>query len=162
MSVETYIIYGLTIILVIISYIKNKKKTINGIKKGIKTFLKVLPILLPLFLIVGILLAVITPEFVYNILGENSGILGYVLGMTIGSITFMSPFVAYPLGAELLANGAAHPQIAGFLVTLMSVGIIYYPMESKFFNKKAAIYRNIVALLGAIIVVLVVLVIHSW
>jgi hypothetical protein len=39
----------------------------------------------------------------------------------------------------------------------MSVGLVYFAMESKLFNRKVAIYRNLVSFLGAILVVLVVL-----
>ncbi|MCF7924512.1 MAG: hypothetical protein K9L64_05325 [Candidatus Izimaplasma sp.] len=156
MSLEVYIIYGLAIVLLTISFIKDKHKTKKGLMKAIKSFSKLMPILIPLFLFVGILLTLITPAFISTILGEESGFLGYVIGMSVGSITFMSPFVAYPLGLELLENGAAYPQVAGFLVTLMSVGLVYFSMETKFFNKKAAIYRNLISLIGAIIVVGVV------
>ena len=79
-------------------------------------------------------------------------------GLIVGSITFMPPFVAYPLGVELLENGAAYPQVAGFLVTLMSVGIVYFAAESKFFSKKAAILRNVVSFIGALIVIVIVMV----
>lgn len=161
MSIDTYIIYGLAFILLVVSFIKDKNKTKQGLKKAIKSFSKLMPVLIPLFLFVGILLAVITPEFISTILGEESGFLGYVIGMSVGSITFMSPFVAYPLGQELLENGAAYPQVAGFLVTLMSVGLVYFAMETRFFNKKAAIYRNLISFIGAIFVVLVVLVVYS-
>lgn len=161
MSTETNIIYGLAIVLLLVSFFKDKEKTKKGLKKAYKSFIKLMPVLIPLFLFVGILLAIITPSFISSILGEESGFLGYVIGMSIGSITFMSPFVAYPLGQELLENGAAYPQVAGFLVTLMSVGLVYFAMESKFFNKKAAIYRNIISFIGAILVVLVVVVIYS-
>ncbi|QLY39964.1 permease [Hujiaoplasma nucleasis] len=148
MSTETYIIYGLAIVLLLVSFFKDKEKTKKALIKAYKSFVKLMPVLIPLFLFVGILLAVITPSFISSILGEESGFLGYVIGMSIGSITFMSPFVAYP-------------QVAGFLVTLMSVGLVYFAMESKFFNKKAAIYRNIISFIGAILVVLVVVVIYS-
>lgn len=161
MSIEVYIIYGLAIVLLLVSLIKDKHKTKMGVKKAFKSFIKLMPILIPLFLFVGILLTLITPSYISRLLGEESGFLGYVIGMSVGSITFMSPFVAYPLGMELLANGAAYPQVAGFLVTLMSVGLVYFSMEAKFFNKKAAIYRNLVSFIGAIIVVLVVLVIYK-
>ena len=156
MSIESYIIYGLAIVLIIISAIKDLSKTKKGIMKGIKSFLKLLPILLPLFLFIGILLAIVTPDFISSLLGEDSGIAGILLGLFLGSITFMPPFVAYPLGVELLSNGGAYPQVAGFLVTLMSVGIVYYAAESKFFSKKAAIYRNLISFIGAIIVILIV------
>ncbi|HKL47417.1 MAG TPA: hypothetical protein VJ878_02015 [Candidatus Izemoplasmatales bacterium] len=160
MSIETYIIYGLAILLLVVSSIKDKNKTKKGLKKALKSFMKLMPVLIPLFLFVGILLTLITPSFISSILGENSGFLGYVIGMSIGSITFMSPFVAYPLGLELLENGAAYPQVAGLLVTLMSVGLVYFAMESKFFNKKAAIYRNVISFIGAILVVIVVWVVY--
>jgi uncharacterized membrane protein YraQ (UPF0718 family) len=160
MSIETYIIYGLAALLLIISFIKDQKKTFKGLKKAFKSFMKLMPVLIPLFIFVGILLTLITPSFISSILGENSGFLGYVIGMSLGSVTFMSPFVAYPLGLELLENGAAYPQVAGLLVTLMSVGLVYFAMESKFFNKKAAIYRNLISFIGAILVVLVVWVVY--
>ncbi|MFW5794185.1 MAG: permease [Bacillota bacterium] len=160
MSFEVYIIYGLAIVLLLISLVKDKAKTKKGLLKAFKSFSKLMPILIPLFLFVGILLTLITPEFISGILGEESGFSGYLIGMSVGSITFMSPFVAYPLGLELLEKGAAYPQVAGFLVTLMSVGLVYFSMETKFFNKKAAIYRNLISFIGAIIVVIVVLVIY--
>ncbi|MFP4078716.1 MAG: hypothetical protein ACLFUQ_06210, partial [Candidatus Izemoplasmataceae bacterium] len=56
-------------------------------------------------------------------------------------------------------SGAAYPQVAGFLVTLMSVGVVYFAAESIFFSKKSALVRNLVSFIGAIIVVLVVMVV---
>ncbi|MGS0973557.1 MAG: permease [Candidatus Izemoplasmataceae bacterium] len=160
MSIEAIIIYSIAIILLIISFFADKKKTLKGLKKGSKSFIKLMPVLLPLFLFIGILLAIVTPSFISTLLGEESGFLGIVLGLSIGSITFMPPFVAYPLGVELLENGGAYPQVAGFLVTVMSVGLVYYAVESKFFNKKAAIYRNLISFIGAIIVILIVMVVY--
>ncbi len=160
MSIETYVLYGITIILVIVSFIKSKEKTKKGLLKGLKSFLKLLPMLIPLFLFIGILLAIITPALISQVLGPDSGLLGYVFGLSLGSITFMPPFVAYPLGVELLENGAAYPQVAGFLVTLMSVGLVYYAVESKLFSKKSAILRNLISFIGAIIVIVVVLVVY--
>ncbi len=161
MSIEGYIIYGLAIVLTMISLLKDKDKTIQGLKKGAKSFMKLMPVLLPLFLFIGILLAIVTPSFISSLLGEESGLLGYVLGMSIGSITFMPPFVAFPLGRELLDSGGAYPQVAGFLVTVMSVGIVYFAAESRFFSKKSAIIRNSISLIGAIIVVLIVMVVYT-
>ncbi len=102
MGISTYIIYALAIILLTLSFFKDKQKTKLGLKKAWMSFKKLMPMILPLFLFIGILLTLITPSFISTILGENSGFLGYVIGMLTGSITFMSPFVAYPLGKELL------------------------------------------------------------
>lgn len=160
MSIEGYIIYGLAILLTIISFFANPKKTKMGLIKGAKSFLRLMPVLLPLFLFIGILLAIVTPDFISRLLGEESGVFGYVFGIVVGSITFMPPFVAYPLGKELLENGAAYPQVAAFLVALMSVGIVYFQAESKFFSVKSAVFRNVVSIIGAVLIIFVVMVVY--
>ncbi|MFU8787314.1 MAG: hypothetical protein ACNA7U_08700 [Candidatus Izemoplasmataceae bacterium] len=160
MSIEAYIIYSIAFLLTGVSFLVDRKKTKLGIIKGFKSFMRLMPVLLPLFLFIGILLAIVTPEFISSILGEESGFFGYFFGIVVGSITFMPPFVAYPLGRELLEAGGAYPQVAGFLVALMSVGIVYFQAESKFFSVKSAIFRNVVSIVGAIIVIFVVMVVY--
>ena len=158
MSIEGMIIYGLATTLTIASAVFNIDKTKKGIKKGFKSFMKLMPVLVPLFMFVGILMTLVTPTLISGMLGEESGVLGIGVGLIIGSVTFMPPFVAFPLGRELLDSGAAYPQVAGFLVTLMSVGVVYFAAESIFFSKKAALVRNLVSFAGAIVVVLIVMV----
>ena len=62
MSIETYIIYGLTLILVIISFMKDRQKTLLGIKKGYKAFMKIVPVLIPLFLFIGMVYPINVPR----------------------------------------------------------------------------------------------------
>lgn len=156
MGIDQIIIYALTVVLLIASFIASKEKTVKGLKKGYKAFMKLMPVLLPLFLFIGIMLAVVTPEFISSILGEESGFLGMLFALVVGSITFMPAFVSYPLGAQLIENGASTMHVAAFLATLMSVGIVYYAAESKLFSKKAAIYRNVISFLGALLIILVI------
>lgn len=160
MSIETYVIYGITLILLTVSFILDKQKTIIGLKKGFKSFIKLMSILLPLILVIGILLVIISPDLISKALGEKSGMFGYLFAFVVGSITFLPAFISYPLGADLISAGAGVPQVAGFLVTVMSVGVVYISAEIKYFSVKATIYRNIVSLIGAIIVVLIVMVIY--
>jgi uncharacterized membrane protein YraQ (UPF0718 family) len=157
MSIDIIVIYSFSFLLLFISFIKNKQKTFKALIKAKNTFVKLMPVLLPLFLFIGILLTLITPELIAAIFGGENGIFGYAIALILGSITFMSPFVAYPLGAELIEKGASIPLVAGFLVTLMSVGLVYFSMESKMFNKKVTIYRNVVSFIGAIVVIIVVI-----
>lgn len=156
MGIDTIITYILTAVLLIVSFFMDKEKTKKGIKKGVKSFLKLMPILLPMFLFIGIMLAIVTPSVISTILGEESGFLGMLFALVVGSITFMPAFVSYPLGAQLIENGAGIAQVAAFLATLMSVGIVYYSVESKMFSKKAAIYRNLISFAGALLIILVI------
>jgi hypothetical protein len=55
----------------------------------------------------------------------------------------------------LLANGAGYPQIAGFLSSLMAVGLVSLNLEMKYFGKKTAVLRNLTAFAAAITFVIV-------
>ena len=160
MTLDQKIIYSLTAILLLASFIANKHKTVMGLKKGAKAFMKLMPVLLPLFLFIGIMLAIVTPDFISSMLGEESGFIGMLFALIVGSITFMPAFVSYPLGAQLIENGAGIAQVAALLATLMSVGVVYYAAESKLFSKKAAIFRNVISFIGALLIVLVILVVY--
>jgi uncharacterized membrane protein YraQ (UPF0718 family) len=156
MDISTLILYSTALILLVFSTIKSPNKTKKALYKGLMAFIKILPVLIPLFLIVGILLSIITPGMIKNVLGEDSGIFGIIIGMVTGSIAFMPPFVTYPLGAELLENGAGYAQVAAFVTTLMAVGFVYWTAEIKFFGKKAVVYRNGLAFVASAIVAVVI------
>lgn len=152
----SYVIYITVGTLYGISFFKDREKTKKAINIGFNSFKKLLPALIPMMIAIGIVLSVLSPETVSSILGEKSGFFGVVLGLIIGSVTFMPSFVAFPLGANLLSHGAGYPQIAGFISSLMAVGLVSLSLEIKYFGKKAAILRNITAFVAAITFVLII------
>lgn len=153
---DSYIFYGLAIILLILSFIKDKKKTKMALKKAWKAFENILPEFLVVILLVGFLLAVLNPETISKIIGSESGWFGVILAAIIGSITLIPGFVAFPTAAILLENGAGYMQIAAFVSTLMMVGVITIPVEIKYFGKKISILRNVLAFFFSFIVALII------
>lgn len=154
--ITTISFYGIAIILTIISYVKDSKKTLKGLKKAYKSFMNLLPALIPMILFVGILLTLISPELIGQLLGEESGVYGIGIGALLGSISFMPSFVAFSLGQNLLAGGAGYPQVAIFVATLMAVGISSITIELNYFNKKFTIVRNIMALVASLVFALLI------
>lgn len=146
------IVYIIEIIGLIISLKKDKKKTKKALIKAWKSFENILPQFLSILIIIGIVLAVLTPQDINNIMGSNSGIIGILIALILGSITLIPGFVAFPLAAALLSNGAGYAQIATFISSLMMVGFVTIPMEIEVFGKKATILRNILAMLFSLIV----------
>ena len=142
---DSYIFYGLAITLLILSFLKDKKKTKMALKKAWKAFENILPEFLVVIILVGFLLAVLNPETISKIIGAKSGWFGVILAGIIGSVTLIPGFVAFPTAAILLENGAGYMQIAAFVSTLMMVGIVTLPVEIKYFGKKISIMRNILA-----------------
>jgi uncharacterized membrane protein YraQ (UPF0718 family) len=149
---DSYIFYGLAIVLLILSFIKDKKKTKMALKKAWKAFENILPEFLVVILLVGFLLAILNPETISKIIGAESGWFGVLLSGIIGSITLIPGFVAFPTAAILLENGAGYMQIAAFVSTLMMVGIITIPVEIKYFGRKISILRNVLAFVFSFIV----------
>jgi len=142
---DTYILYGVTGALLILSLVKDRKKTKKSLFKAWKAFENILPEFLVVILLVGVLLAVANPQIISSVIGPDSGWIGVLLASIVGSITLIPGFVAFPTAAMLLQNGAGYMQIGAFVSTLMMVGVVTMPVEMKYFGKKLTVWRNLLA-----------------
>lgn len=142
---STIILYGVTVILLAVSFFKNKKKTLMALKKAWKSFENILPQLLVVMLFIGVLLALLNTEVISKLIGADSGWLGVVVAAVVGAVTMIPGFVAFPTAAMLLQGGAGFMQIGAFVSTLMMVGVITLPVEIQYFGKRTTILRNIFA-----------------
>jgi uncharacterized membrane protein YraQ (UPF0718 family) len=141
-----------TFICLIISFIADKKKTIEALKKGGKMFINLLPPFISILILVSVLLFLMPKEILTKWLGKESGFLGMVIATLAGSISLIPGFIAYPLGKILIDNGVEYSVIAIFITTLMMVGIVTLPIEKKFFGLKVAIIRNVLSFIGALVI----------
>lgn len=152
----TIIFYSLAIILVIISYTKDKKKTKMALKKAYKAFMKLIPALIPMLLFVGILLTMISTDVISRVIGAESGALGVAISMFLGSVIFMPGFVAFSLGSNLLEAGAGYMQVAALIATLMAVGISSLSVELQYFDRKLTTMRNTMAFIASLVFTIVI------
>ena len=149
------ILYGIAGCGLMISFLCDRGKTKMALKKAWKSFENILPQFLSVLVIIGLALAILTPEQISSLLGSESGMAGVLAALAIGSITLIPGFVAFPLAAALLHNGAGYGQIAAFVSALMMVGAVTIPMEMQTFGKRATLLRNGLALAFSFIVALV-------
>lgn len=152
----TILLYILAFFLLILSFIKDKKKTKIALIKAWKSFENILPQFSSILIIIGIMLSILSPEVISSVIGQKSGWLGMILAATIGSITLIPGFVAFPLASALLKGGAGFMQIAVFISTLMMVGVVTIPVEMKYFGKKTTFLRNGMAFIFSFIVAIVI------
>ncbi|MCR4431203.1 MAG: permease [Tepidanaerobacteraceae bacterium] len=150
------LLYIITLMLFLISYFKDKKKTKQALIKAWKSFENILPEFLGVIMLVGILLSVLNPQVISKIIGKESGWLGVILSGIVGAITLIPGFVAFPTAAMLLKNGAGYMQIGAFVSTLMMVGVVTMPVETKYFGKKLTLLRNVLAFLFSFIVAYII------
>lgn len=149
-------LYSLSLTFLFISYLKDQQKTKTALFKAWKSFSGLIPEILSVMMFAGIILAILSPETISKLIGSESGFSGILLSLTAGSIALIPGFVAFPLGAALLDGGAGYAQIAAFVSSLMAVGIVTLPLEIKYFNKRIAILRNILALFVSFIFTMVI------
>jgi len=141
-SVFTYCLYGLTLILLLVSLVHDRGKTLLALKKSLKMFISVLPQFLTILLFVGLLLAVLDADTIQRVVGAESGFMGMLISSILGAISLVPVVVAFPIASELLDNGAGIMQITVFISTLTTVGIVTLSLEAKYLGKKVALLRN--------------------
>lgn len=144
-----------TAVCLIVSFIVNRQKTWMGAKKGIIMFLKLLPVLLVMLTLVSIALFLIPNEKLVSYMGEGSGIKGWVIAASIGSVALIPGFIAYPLCGILIDSGVSYSVIAVFITTLMMTGFLSLPVEVKFFGWKVSVIRNLASLAAALFIGLI-------
>lgn len=152
----TILLYGAAAALLALSFLKSREKTKLALKNAWKSFENILPQFLAVLMIIGMLLAVLDAGTISRLLGAESGAAGMAIAAVIGSITLIPGFVAFPLAASLLQAGAGYGQITMFVTTLMMVGVVTLPVESKYFGRKTAVRRNLLALVYAVCISLLI------
>ena len=148
---STAALYMLTAVLLVLSFRKDRKKTRQALKKAWKSFENILPQFLSILVLIGLMLAVLDRETITRLLGADSGDAGMPVASTVGSVTLIPGFIAFPLAASLLSSGAGYGQTAMFLTTLMMVGLVTLPLETTFFGKRLAVMRNALAFVYAVV-----------
>lgn len=149
-------LYLVTLILLGMSYFRDKKKTKKALKKAWKALENILPQFLGIILLIGLILSVFDADFISKIIGAESGWFGIVISAVIGAITLIPGFIAFPTAALLIESGAGLMQIGAFVSSLMMVGVVSAPVEMKYFGKRLTIMRNLLAFLFSFIVAVVI------
>lgn len=159
MSTTALIINGLAVIGLLISFYKDKDKTVRALKVAGKTFINLLPITLIIIILVGFLMGFVPPTQIESFFGQQSGVLGILTISIIGALIHIPSLIAFPLAGSLLESGASTSSVAAFITTLTMVGTAFIPLEIKILGKKFALLRNglsfVVALLIALIIGLI-------
>lgn len=150
------ILYSATAALLLLSYVKNREKTLKALLKAWKAFENILPQFLVVILLVSLLLSLLDHQMILRIIGSESGWLGVLLAAIVGAVTLIPGFVAFPTAALLINGGAGYMQIGAFISTLMMVGIVTLPVEMQYFGKKLALYRNALAFVFSFLVAFVI------
>jgi len=140
----------------LLSFVFDREKTVRGVKKGLKMFLGILPWLLNILVIASVTISLVPQHTIVRLLGSDSGPVGVLIAALAGSVALIPGFVAFPLASILLKSGVSYAVTAVFITTLLMVGIVTLPLEAKYFGIRIAITRNLLSLVGAVIIGIII------
>ena len=152
--IEKLAISAVAIVMLLVSLIANRAKTLKALRIAAKKLLSILPAFLLMVAGVSIALTLIPEQTIIGALGGESRLWGTLAAAGIGSIIFMPGFVAFPLAGILLQKGVAYMVLSAFTTTLMMVGVVTFPIEQRFLGSRVTIMRNLLGLLVALVVAL--------
>jgi len=160
---NTLIFASVAAISLLASFILDRNKTRAALKKGAAMFFGIAPSFMNILVLISILLFFIPQDIILEYIGPGSGASGFLIAAIVGSITLIPGFVSYPIAASLISKGASYAVIAVFMTTLMMVGVVTLPLEIRYFGRKAAILRNALNFVAALIIgICVGWLMHSW
>jgi len=144
------------LLIILVSFLKDKRKTQKALEIALQSGKNLLPILLLIIVFIGILLGWVPNSWIQKYLGESSGFLGVIGAALLGSVVMMQSFIAYPLANSLLISGGSLTVIATFLTTLTMIGMASLPLQVQELGKQITIYRNLFSFISAIFIGLLI------
>lgn len=143
-----------TVLALMVSYQKDKSRTLKALARSIDSIKGLSSGLLGLISIVGMILAVIPQETMVRVF-DLHGVVGFVVVSLIGAVVTIPGPIAFPLAGSLLKMGANPAALASFITTLTMVGLVSAPMEASYFGRRFTIIRQVSSFLAAIAIGLI-------
>lgn len=143
--------YGVTAIILLVSCLADRDKTIKALTIARKSLLAITPRVLAMVLLVGLALALVTPDQISRLF-QVKGVAGFSLVALVGTVITIPAPIAFPLAGSLVKLGASLPVLAVFITTLTMVGTVTAPLEISYFGLRFTVARQSISLATAVII----------
>lgn len=155
MSTTAIAINSIVGLALIVSLLKDRRKTWTALKVAWNATRRLAPAILAVILAIGLFLGFMPPSWIARTLGSQGGFLGVIIASFLGALLFIPAVLAFPMGASLLESGASVMSVAAFITTLTMVGFVFLPIEIKELGKRFAILRNGLSFVAAVIIAVI-------
>jgi uncharacterized membrane protein YraQ (UPF0718 family) len=149
------VIWGVAAAGLLLSWTKSREKTRAAIRFFRRSFLSLAPSIVAIIWTIGFILTFLPPGLILKTIGRDAGFQGVIMAAAFGSVVLIPAFIAFPLAASFLRQGADVRAIAAFVTTLVMVGVITAPLEVKFFGKRFTFWRNSLSFVFALVIAFV-------
>lgn len=145
-------LYVVTALALLASLSADRRQTLAALKTATRRFIGILPVFLIMLIAFAVAMSFLSDELITSLLGKDGGWMGVGVACVVGSVTLMPGFIAYPLCGALLTQGVSYMVLSAFTTTLMTVGVLTYPIERRYLGRNVTLVRNAISLVIALIV----------
>ncbi|QUL98736.1 MAG: permease [Candidatus Fermentithermobacillus carboniphilus] len=149
------VLYLVSSLAVIISWKADRDRTREALRMAAKSFARTGPFMVEVAGLIGVLLALIPPQWISEYLGKQAGMAGTIGAALLGAITLIPGLIAFPLAGSLYQEGASTVTVAAFITTLTMVGVVTAPVEIQQLGKKMTLWRNGLSFVFALLIAVV-------
>ncbi len=132
---------------------KNKQTVTfkQSFKKAVMGFVSVLPMIVAVIGLVALFKSYITAQMLSTLFGHGK-VADIAIGTLTGAISSGNAALSYVIAKGLLSNGVSLFAVSAFVLAWVTLGFVQLPAEVSVFGARFTTIRNILALIGTIIV----------
>lgn len=141
------ILWIITAVCLLASLVADRGRTFAALRMAGGRLVKIMPAFLLMMVLFAVAITLVPQDVIRRLLGQDSQALGVAIAVTVGSVTLMPGFIAFPLSGALLDQGVPYMVLAAFTTSVMAVGVLTYPLERQYFGRNVTLARNAISLL---------------
>lgn len=112
---KRYSLFLLSLVILTIMFFSNNNIALRTIESAKSSFFQMLSVLPPIMILLGLMDVWISREVLMKYMGEDSGIMGIILAILIGSIAAGPMYAAFPFTIVLMKKGAKFSNVIIFM-----------------------------------------------
>lgn len=155
-TIKKYLIFIISAIIIGLTFIWNKDiglKAIDTVQFSFKEMFMVLP---PIFILLGLLDVWVPKDTMVRFMGEDSGILGILLSIFLGSAAAGPLYGAFPVAAVFMKKGVKLTNIFIFIGAWSTTKLPMFLFELTSLGSKFAFTRLAINIPGILIIAYIV------
>lgn len=149
--VKRYAFFLISLEVLLVIYLFNSSIAIKTMESATSNFLQMLSVLPPIMLILGLIDIWIPREALIKYMGNDSGIVGILLAMAIGSIAAGPMYAAFPFTAVLIKKGVKFSNVIIFMNAWCVTKLSTLLFEISALGYKFTLARLIIDIPGVIV-----------
>lgn len=146
------ILYGLTGMAVIGSFLASRSKTKAALIIAAKRFGHIMPAIIVMLAMVSCMPVKVMIARLFTGVDHVGSIVGMAAAALTGSVMMLPGFIVFPLCGAFAQEGVPYYIISAMTTTMMMVGVVTFPVEKSYLGVKLALARNLLGLVIAVVV----------